>query len=172
MISYVTSNTAREQRGLLGLAMIALVVATIASMAQPYIFGSVIGVCSDDGSKAELNKFIEILVVVNVIGMVATGIRGWLFGLAGERIVSGLRISLFKKIISQDISFFDSNKTGELINRLASDTAMLQAALSSNISLGLRNLASIVASVILLFITSWKLTLVVRNSSGCSAKCY
>jgi ABC-type multidrug transport system fused ATPase/permease subunit len=142
---------------------VALVVATIASMAQPYIFGRVIGVCADEGTKADLNKYIEILAVVNVIGMVATGVRGWLFGLAGERIVSNLRKNLFKKIISQDVSFFDSNKTGELINRLASDTAMLQAALSSNISLGLRNLASIVASVILLFITSWKLTLVVRK---------
>ncbi len=32
------------------------------------------------------------------------------FQLAGQRVVARLRIDLFKSIIRQDVSFFDSNK--------------------------------------------------------------
>lgn len=71
-----------------------------------------------------------------------------------------LRQKLFEKIITQDISFFDSNKTGELMNRLSSDTAVIQSCLSVNISMGLRSMAEVCVSIVLLFITSWRLTLV------------
>lgn len=41
---------------------------------------------------------------------------------AGERLVARVRQQLFQALIAQDISFFDSAKTGELMNRLAADT--------------------------------------------------
>ena len=41
---------------------------------------------------------------------------------AGERLVARVRQQLFQALIVQDISFFDSAKTGELMNRLAADT--------------------------------------------------
>jgi ABC-type multidrug transport system fused ATPase/permease subunit len=94
------------------------------------------------------------------IGGVSTVVRGWLFTLVGERLVRSLRVSLFRKIVSLDISFFDENKTGELMNRLSSDTAAIQNCLSVNISMGLRATAEIIVSIVLLFIVSWRLTLV------------
>lgn len=71
-----------------------------------------------------------------------------------------LRSTLFTKIVELDISFFDSNKSGELMNRLSSDTTVIQNCLSVNISMGLRAAAEIVVSIAFLFITSWRLTLV------------
>jgi ABC-type multidrug transport system fused ATPase/permease subunit len=143
------------------IATVMLILSTICNMSQPYYFGKIIEICADDGSRKSLDRYTVILVVINVVGAVTSCIRGWLFNLIGERIVRSLRNTLFEKISSQDISFFDKNKTGELINRLASDTAVLQASLSSNVSVGLRNAATIVSAIILLFVTSWKLTLVV-----------
>ena len=35
----------------------------------------------------------------------------------GERLSVRLRKALFKSIITQDISFFDTHKTGEIVNR-------------------------------------------------------
>ncbi len=80
----------------------------------------------------------------------------------GERIVKTLRSRLFYHIITQDVAFFDVSKTGELMNRLASDTSVMQSCLSVNVSMGLRSLGQILVSTVLLFITSWKLSLVVR----------
>jgi ABC-type multidrug transport system fused ATPase/permease subunit len=41
---------------------------------------------------------------------------------AGERLVARVRQQLFKALVMQDIAFYDSAKTGELMNRLAADT--------------------------------------------------
>ena len=70
--------------------------------------------------------------------------RSALFTIAGERVVARLREDLFARLIDQEIAFFDARKTGELTNRLASDTTVLQNTVSVNISMGLRNVASVV----------------------------
>lgn len=142
------------------LATVALTVSSACQMAQPMFFGRVITVASSDHDDRikELNRLSVILLMIMAIGGVATIIRGWLFTLIGEKIVRDLRTKLFRKIIEQDVSFFDTNKTGELMNRLASDTTVVQSCLSVNISMGLRNVAQIILSIVLLFITSWELT--------------
>ena len=63
-------------------------------------------------------------------------------------------------IVSLEIGFFDSNKTGDLMNRLSSDTTKLQDAATTSVSMFLRSLVSLVLSLVLLFVTSWSLTLV------------
>lgn len=60
------------------------------------------------------------------------------FAFAGQRIVNGLRASLFSSILRQEVAFFDKTRTGELINRLSSDTALLGRSVTENLSDGLR----------------------------------
>jgi ABC-type multidrug transport system fused ATPase/permease subunit len=153
-------------------ASVALIVSVTCSLAQPFYFGKIIDACSDSDSDSdagnssahdqrhELNTYILTLFVIFVVGGLFTFIRGWLFTLIGERLVARLRKDLFEHIIRQDIQFFDQNKTGELMNRLSSDTTVIQSCLSVNVSLGLRSAMQITISMLLLFITSWKLTLV------------
>lgn len=49
-----------------------------------------------------------------------------------------LRTSLFSSVLRQDVAFFDKTRTGELINRLSSDTALLGRSVTENLSDGLR----------------------------------
>lgn len=57
---------------------------------------------------------------------------------AGQSIVNRLRTSLFSSILRQEVAFFDKTRTGELINRLSSDTALLGRSVTENLSDGLR----------------------------------
>lgn len=52
-----------------------------------------------------------------------------------------LRTSLFSSILRQEVAFFDKTRTGELINRLSSDTALLGHSVTENLSDGLRAVA-------------------------------
>ncbi len=89
---------------------------------------------------------------------ITSSLRYYLFTLSGERIVLRLRQKLYKQILSQEIAFFDFNRTGELMSRLASDCTTLQNAVSVNISMGLRNLGQVIGGLIFMFYTSWKLS--------------
>lgn len=49
-----------------------------------------------------------------------------------------LRATMFSSIVKQETAFFDKTRTGELINRLSSDTALLGRSVTENLSDGLR----------------------------------
>ena len=99
-----------------------------------------------------------LLVVLFAVQSVFAMVRAWLFTVAGERIVTSLRAKLFEAILRQDIEFFDSSRTGELTNRLAADTAVLQNTVTVNVSMALRHALGVVGGGALLLYTSPRLT--------------
>jgi len=70
-----------------------------------------------------------------------------LFHCLGNRIVRSLRSQLFSSIVRQEIAFFDKNKTGELINRLSTDTTVVGQSVTMNISDGLRAVVQALAGI-------------------------
>lgn len=106
-----------------------------------------------------INQAALLLVLVFVVQGVAVALRSYLFTVAGERIVTKLRQTLYRHLIDQEVGFFDSRRTGELLNRLSSDTTVLQNTVSVNVSMALRNVFTVIGGVALLFLTSFQLTL-------------
>lgn len=102
-------------------------------------------------------------VVIGLLGLcvllaITSSVRYYLFTMSGERIVLRLRTQLFEHILKQEVAFFDFQRTGELMSRLASDCTTLQNTVSVNISMGLRNLAQVVGGFAFMFYTSWRLS--------------
>jgi ABC-type multidrug transport system fused ATPase/permease subunit len=99
------------------------------------------------------------MVAIFLIQGIAIGLRYIIFNNAGERVVARLRKDLYTNLLRQEIAFFDERRTGELTNRLGSDTTVLQSAVSANISMALRNAVQIIGGLGFLFYTSPTLTL-------------
>lgn len=72
--------------------------------------------------------------------------RTQLLNTAGERLSCDIRHKAFASVARQDIAFFDSNNTGELINRLSADTALLQKVMTTQLANGLRGVMMIAGS--------------------------
>lgn len=62
----------------------------------------------------------------------------------GEEMAARLRQDLFKQIIIQDLSFFDANRTGELVNRLTADVQDFKSSFKQCVSQGLRSIAQLI----------------------------
>ncbi len=88
------------------------------------------------------------------------GLRHYLFSVVGDRIVADLRKELYRAIIDREMGFFDANRTGELTSRLASDTQLVQNAVTNNLSMALRYGVQAIGGLIILFVTSLQLSLV------------
>lgn len=118
-----------------------------------------------DGALAEgigsINRAAFWMTIIFLIGGIATGLRHYLFTLAGFRIVTDLQARTYRRIIEQEIAFFDQRKTGELLSRLSSDTTVLQNTVSVNISQLLRNLVATIGGIALLVFTAPRLALVI-----------
>ncbi len=94
------------------------------------------------------------MAAVALIQASAAAGRFYLFTIAGERTVTRLRSDLYRRILDQEVAFFDGERTGELMTRLSGDATILQSAVSANISMALRNLVQAMGGIVLLFITS------------------
>ena len=111
-------------------------------------------------SIAKLNDTVIKLLLLFVVGSGFTFMRAALFTIAGERVVTRLRGRLFKSLIEQDIAFFDENRTGELVSRIADDCGVLQNSVTTNISMVLRQMVQLLGSLVIILVISWRLTAV------------
>ena len=136
-----------------------LLVGSIASLVFPQGIRAVIdGALGGKGPEYIDRVALGMAAVALVFGLAIAG-RYYLFNVAGEKVVARLREHLFHTILEQEVGFFDSRRTGELTSRLASDTGVLQNAVSVNVSMALRGMAMAVGGVVMLFLTSPRLTL-------------
>jgi ABC transporter fused permease/ATP-binding protein len=149
---------ARTERPRLAAATFFLAIGSAAGLLFPQAIKQII-----DGALTQRDRSLVDHAALLMLGLAALqgaamGLRAFLFSTAGEAIVARVREQLYSAILSQEIGFFDERRTGELTNRLSSDTAVLQSAVSANISMGLRNLAQVVGGLCFLFYTSPVLT--------------
>lgn len=139
-------------------ATVALAVAAGMNLAFPAVFRQIVDDALHQADLARIDRVAGALVVVFAIGAIASAARYYLFATAGERIVTRLRERLYRSLVQQEIGFFDGERTGELLNRLASDTSILQSAVSANVSMLLRHSVMVFGGVTMLFVTSPILT--------------
>lgn len=148
-----------EKNGIL-LGLFFLVVSSVAGLVYPQLVRWMVDNVLQPKNFALLNTVVLVLLFAFILQAITSSLRYYFFTLSGERIVLQLRRNLYSKILIQDISFFDENRTGELMSRLASDCTTLQNTVSVNVSQGLRNLGQVIGGFAFMFYTSWKLSLI------------
>lgn len=108
-----------------------------------------------------LNQALAAMLAVIVVMATATYIRFFFVSWLGERVVADLRRDVFDHVLTLSPGFFEATRTGELISRLTADTALLETVVGTSFSMALRNVVLGIGSLVMLFLTSWKLTLLV-----------
>ena len=158
------ARLAYPERYLILGGLVALVGSSGTTIAAPLFFGRVIDASTHpQGAAQAMALQVFILGGIYLAGAVAGFCRTWLFTWAGQRLVTRIRSTVLRAIVAQELAFFDVTRTGELTNRLASDTQVIQNALTVNISMLVRYLVQIIGSLAVMFGLSWRLTLVLLS---------
>jgi ATP-binding cassette subfamily B protein len=113
------------------------------------------------GSAGELDRALALLGVVIAVMAVATFTRFYYVSWLGERVTADLRRAVFDHLLSLPPGFFEVTRTGEVISRLTNDTTMLETVIGSSVSMAVRNLLLLAGGLVMLALTSPKLTLLV-----------
>ena len=151
----------RPYRRQIVFAAIGLVVAAAAVLAIGQGLRFVVDrgfVASDAGA---LDRMLGLLLVVIVVMAAATYMRFYHVSWLGERITADLRRTVFDHLVDLPPSFFEATRTGEVISRLINDTTMLETLIGSSASVAIRNSLLMVGGLVMLSLTSLKLTLLV-----------
>ncbi|XP_057591546.1 ATP-binding cassette sub-family B member 10, mitochondrial isoform X4 [Hippopotamus amphibius kiboko] len=148
---------AQPERRRLAAAVGFLTVSSVITMSAPFFLGKIIDVIYTNPSadySSSLTRLCLALGGVFLCGAAANAARVYLMQTSGQRIVNRLRASLFSSVLRQEVAFFDKTRTGELINRLSSDAALLGRSVTENLSDGLRAGAQASIGVGMMFFVS------------------
>ncbi len=151
-------------KGMIALATMFLLVAASASLAIPAAVREMIdhGFSKENAGLID-QYFLLVLGVALVLGL-ATAARFYCVTWLGERIVADMRQALYSHILGLSPAFFEVTRTGEVLSRITTDTTLIQTAVGSSASIALRNLLMMVGGLIMLLITSPKLTSLVLGT--------
>ncbi|XP_004692999.1 PREDICTED: ATP-binding cassette sub-family B member 10, mitochondrial, partial [Condylura cristata] len=148
---------AYPERWRLAAAVGFLAVSSVITMSAPFFLGKIIDVIYTNPTgdySSGLTRLCLVLSGVFLCGAAANAVRVYLMQTSGQRIVNRLRASLFSSVLRQEVAFFDKTRTGELINRLSSDTALLGRSVTENLSDGLRAVAQASVGISMMFFIS------------------
>jgi len=123
----------RPYRGRVTLMFVALVIATAASLAPPYLAGRAI----DDGIRAgdtsALTWVLIAFLVAATMNWAATYVQTYLVSWIGQRALQDLRSRIFSHLQSLSIGFYSRNRAGVLISRLTNDVQALDQLVTDGI---------------------------------------
>jgi ATP-binding cassette subfamily B protein len=151
----------RPYRGRVVLAALALVVAAAATLAIGQGLKGVIDRGFAAGNAAELDRTLALMLGVVALMASATYLRFYTVSWLGERVTADLRRAVFEHLLTLPPGFYETTRTGEVISRLTNDTAMLETVIGSSVSMAARNLLLLTGGLVMLALTSAKLTLLV-----------
>ncbi|WP_282063968.1 lipid A ABC transporter ATP-binding protein/permease MsbA [Vibrio rotiferianus] len=99
---------------------------------------------------------LAMMFVRGVSGFVSTYCLSWVSG----NVVMQVRRMVFNHFMHMPVSFFDKEKTGNLLSRITYDSEQVSAATSQALVSIVREGASIIGLLVLMFYNSWQLSLV------------
>jgi len=110
---------------------------------------------------ASLDTALFALLAIVCVLALATYTRFYSVSWIGERVSADIRRAVFGHLLEQSPGFFETIRTGEAISRLTNDTALLEVVIGSSASFALRNTLIMLGALVMLVITSPKLTALV-----------
>jgi ATP-binding cassette, subfamily B, multidrug efflux pump len=159
--------TARRLIGELGayrselvLALGLLVLSAIAQAAAPWLISQAIDHDILNGDVPGLIRTLTALLVVYVVGTLATRAQIFQVGSIGQKLLASLRNRLFEHFQRLPVAFFDRRPLGDLMSRVTNDVDTLNQLLSQGITQLLGSLFGLVGIVIAMLILDVPLALV------------
>jgi ATP-binding cassette subfamily B protein len=139
----------------------ALIVSALAMLAVPMAVRRMIdlGFGAKDG--VLIDQYFAMLIVIGVVLAAASALRFYLVNWIGERVVADLRADVFRHLALLGPAFYETTRSGEIMSRLTADTTQIKAAAGSSISQALRNIIMLVGALVMMLVTSPRLSLLV-----------
>lgn len=156
----------KPYKGTYILGFIFLIFSSIVSVTIPYLLGKLLGMdkinISSDWSFKDFNHIYAVLVLIGIalpFQAILSFFRIYLFSKVTENTIKDIRNKAFEKLINFPISYFDSNKVGEITSRIATDTNLLQETLTTTIAEFIRQFLTIFIGFTLIIYASPQLSL-------------
>lgn len=153
-------STAKPYKASLYFCLFMSVVLAVLAPLRPYLIQLSV-------DKYISNNLLDGLIFITVVQLgilvIESGLRFWFLyriNWLGQSVVNDLRQSVFKKILFQNIAYYDKTAIGTLTTRTINDIEAVNDVFSEGIISIITDILTIFSIIIVMLITDWKLTLI------------
>ena len=150
----------KPYRRQVSLAVLLLLGTTITPIVLPKIVGYTIDGPLEHKNLGQLNiVFWSIIALYFTRGLISFGLN-YMMNWLGQRIVFDLRYQSYRHLNRLSLSYYDTRQTGKIMARLTGDIDTIQYMISGGFVTFLADLFSVLALLIVLFRSEWRLAFV------------
>lgn len=135
-----------------------LVLSLTTNILFPKLIGEIVAVIEGKSSYT-INQVVLVLIGILILQSLFSFGRIYFFSIVSEKSMADIRRTVYSKIISLPVSFFEQRRVGELMSRITADVQALQDVLAFTLAELFRSLATVVVGIIIICFISWKLTI-------------
>ncbi|RDX73370.1 ABC transporter B family member 4 [Mucuna pruriens] len=116
-----------------------------------------------DEMKRDSKFWALMFMLLGLASLLIIPARGYLFSVAGFKLIQRIRLMCFEKVVNMEVGWFDEpeNSSGAIGARLSADAAFVRALVGDALGLLVQSLASALAGLIIAFVASWQLALII-----------
>ncbi len=148
-------------KSLIFLTFAALVLSSGAMLTLPTAVRDMIDHGFSGGDTAAINRYFLLFVGIGALLAIASAARFYFVSWLGERVVADLRSDVFRHLTRLSPEFYEKTHSSEVMSRLTADTTLIRSAVITAVSQSLRNAVMLTGAIIMMFLTSLKLSLAV-----------
>ena len=148
-------------RGYLIAGAILMLISTGISLSIPLISKQILDQVLKNKDIGLLDRLALGTISLIVLGSAINYAQFVLVAIAGNRVIQDIRQRLFSHLQRLPVSYFDSNRSGDLASYLSNDVTQLQTSITDDLVRLIGNLATLVGGIAMSIHIDWKLTLVV-----------
>ena len=150
----------RPYRGRVALMFVAMLLATAAALAPPYLAGRAIDDGIRKGDLSALDVIVILFLVSALVNWGATYAQTYLVNWVGERALQDLRLRIFRHLQRMSVGFYARRKTGVLISRITNDVEALDQLVTDGVVTLFSASLTLIGTVAILLVLDLKLALV------------
>lgn len=149
----------RPYAGKLIFCIVLSVITTVAALVPPYVTSMMVDNVIPNRDKKMLIAVILFLLGVYVVQYGIGAVRSYMLRIAGDGIIADLKKEIYAKAQYLPMKFYDKTSTGSVINRVNSDTAVLQQFMLRITQEAVVQFFTMIGIVVIMLSMNWKLTL-------------
>ncbi len=154
-------NLLRPYAAMVLIALSFTTILTLLNLPMPYIVQVLIDDVVIGGKWHILNWLLLIIILLFVVQGIFSYFNTYFISKLAQKVIYDLRMSIYHKLHSLSLSFYDRMRTGTIISRMMDDVNMLQSIMTGSTISIFTDLITLLIVIVVLFFKNWKMTLVV-----------
>ncbi len=141
-------------------ALFAIVVTSVAALAQPYLVKVAIDQYIANGQLEGVSRLAVLYIGVLLVSFAAEYLQTWTMQLTGQRIMYDLRMAIYRHLQRLDLKYYDRNPVGRLMTRVTSDVDVLNDLFTSGVVTIFGDFLTLAGIMAVMLAMNWRLALV------------